>query len=66
MNATLLELFQTAGKNDIEFTYKIDEGENVLTLDLENKKLCLTIGNPEDKDLDLMLKDAMITIKGDS
>jgi hypothetical protein len=66
MNTTLLELFEVAGKNDIEFIYKIDEGENVLTLDLENKKLTLTIGNPEDKNLDVILRDAMMTIKGGS
>jgi len=66
MNKALLDLFETAGKNDFEFTYKTDEGENVLTLDLENKKLTLTIGDPEHKDLDLILRDAIMTIKGDS
>jgi hypothetical protein len=66
MNKALLDLFETAGKNNFEFTYKTGEGENVLTLDLENKKLTLTIGNPEHKDLDLILRDAIMTIKGDS
>ena len=66
MNKTLLDLFETAGKNDSEFTYKTGEGENVLTLDLENKKLTLIIGDPEHKDLDLTLRDAIMTIKGDS
>jgi len=66
MNKTLLDLFETAGKNDFEFTYKTGEGENVLTLDLENKKLTLMIGEPEHKDLDLTLRDAIMTIKGDS
>jgi hypothetical protein len=66
MDKTLLELFETAGKNDIEFNYKISEGENLLTLDLENKKLTLTVGNPEDKNLNTMFRDAIMTIKGDS
>lgn len=66
MNKALLDLFETAGKNNFEFTYKTGEGENVLTLDLENKKLTLMIGEPEQKDLDLTLRDAIMTIKGDS
>jgi hypothetical protein len=64
MTNTLLDLFETAGKNDFEFTYKTSEGENVLNLDLENKKVDLTIGNPEDKDLELTLRNAILTIKG--
>jgi hypothetical protein len=66
MNKTLLDLFEVAGKNDFEFTYKTGDGENILTLDLDNKKLFLTIGDPEDKNLDLTLRDAIMTIKGDS
>ena len=66
MNTTLLELFNVAGKNDFEFSYKTGEGENVLNLDLDNKKLTLTIGDPEHKDLDLILRDAMLTITGGS
>ena len=66
MTNTLLDLFETAGKNDFEFTYKTGEGENVLTLDLENKKVTLIIGDPEHKDLELTLRDAIMTIKGDS
>ena len=65
MTNTLIELFETAGKNDFEFVYKTSEGENVLNLDLENKKVDLTIGNPEDKDLELTLRDAILTIKRD-
>jgi len=66
MNNTLLELFQTAGKNDFEFVYRTDEGENVLTLDLENKKLTLVVGDCEDKNLNAMVLDAIMTIKGGS
>ena len=66
MNTTLLELFNVAGKNDFEFSYKTGEGENILNLDLDNKKLSLTIGDPEHKDLDLILRDAMLTITGGS
>lgn len=64
MTNTLLDLFETAGKNDFEFTYKTGEGENVLNLDLKNKKVTLIIGDPEHKDLDLILRDAIMTIKG--
>ena len=66
MNKSLLDLFETAGKNDFEFTYKTGEGENVLTLDLENKKITLTIGDTEHKDLETTLMDAIVTIKGGS
>jgi hypothetical protein len=66
MTNTLIELFETAGKNDFEFTYKTSEGDNILNLDLKNKKVNLTIGNPEDKDLDTTLRDAIMTIKGGS
>jgi hypothetical protein len=66
MNKSLLDLFEIAGKNDFEFTYKTDEGENVLTLDLDSKKLTLIIGDPKDKNLDTILRDAIMTIKGDS
>jgi hypothetical protein len=66
MNNLLLELFQTAGKNDFEFNYRTDEGENILTLDLENKKISLVIGDPEDKNLNTILLDAIVTIKGGS
>ena len=66
MTNTLLDLFETAGKNNFEFNYKTGEGENVLTLDLENKIVTLLIGNPEDKDLDTTLRDAIMTIKGGS
>jgi hypothetical protein len=66
MNKPLLDLFETAGKNDFEFTYKTGDGDNVLTLDLENKKLTLIIGNPEDENLETTLRDAILTIKGDS
>lgn len=66
MNNTLLELFQTAGQNDFEFTYRTGEGENILSLDLDNKTLNLTIGDPEHKDLELTLRDAIMTIKGGS
>jgi hypothetical protein len=66
MTNTLLDLFETAGKNNFEFTYKTGEGENVLNLDLENKKVTLIIGDPEHKDLELTLRDAIMTIKGDS
>ena len=66
MNNTLLELFQTAGQNDIEFTYRRGDGENILNLDLGNKTIDLTIGDPEHKDLEIMLRDAIMTIKGGS
>jgi hypothetical protein len=67
MNTSLLELFEVGGKNDFEFTYKIAEGEeNVISLDLENKKINVLIGNPEDKNLDTDIRDVIMTIKRDS
>lgn len=48
MNSKLLELFEIGGKNDFEFNYKLKEGEeNSFSLDFENKKINVLIGNPE-------------------
>lgn len=67
MNTSLLELFEVGGKNDFEFTYKIKEGEdNVISLDLENKKINVLLGNLEDKNLDTNIRDVIMTIKGGS
>jgi len=66
MNKSLLELFETAGKNDFEFNYKTVEGDNTISLDLNAKTIFLNIGNPEDKKLEPSLRDAILTIKGDS
>jgi hypothetical protein len=66
MNQSLLDLFETAGKNDFEFTYKTSEGENTISLDLGAKTVFLNIGDPEDKNLETTLRDAIMTIKGDS
>jgi len=67
MNKNLLELFEICGKNDFEFTFKMKEGEeNVLSLDLMNKKVNVLIGDVSDKNLDTSIRDLIISIKGDS
>lgn len=64
MNKTLIELFETGGRHDFEFTYKTEDGsENVATLDLVNKKIFVSIGNPEDEDLNVILKDILKELK---
>jgi len=67
MNDSLLELFEVGGKNNFEFTYKIKEGEeNIISLDLENKKIYVSIGNIDDKKLEKSIRDLIVTIKGGS
>ena len=66
MNQSLLDLFETAGRNDFEFIYKTSEGKNTISLDLGDKTVFLNIGDPEDKNLEATLRDAIMTIKGDS
>jgi hypothetical protein len=67
MNDSLLELFEVGGKNNFEFTYKIKEGEeNIISLDLENKKIYVSIGNIDDKKLETSIRDLIVTIKGGS
>ena len=52
MNTSLLELFQLGGQKNYEFHYKMTEdGQNVLTIDNENKIISVSIGDPENKEL---------------
>lgn len=59
MTETLIKLFEITGKNDFEFTYKTGEGENVINLDLENKKISVFIGDLKDGDLNLKLSNVL-------
>lgn len=63
MNKILIELFEIGGKNDFEFTYKTGEGENVATLDTQNKKIFIFIGDPKNEDLNVLLKDVLNELK---
>jgi hypothetical protein len=64
MNETLLTIFQVAGQKDYEFSYKTGTlPENVFTLDKDNKKLFVFIGNPEAEDLDTILKDLLVNLQ---
>lgn len=63
MNKILLELFETGGRHDFEFSYKMGEGENTASVDLENKKISIFIGNPDDEDLNVKLKDVLNDLK---
>lgn len=58
MNKPLLELFELGGKNNFEFRYKNTETlENVVTLDTDNRIISVSIGDPTDEDLDVILND---------
>jgi hypothetical protein len=63
MSETLIELFEITGKNDFEFTYKTGEGENIINLDLENKKISVFIGDLKDGDLNLKLSNVLNELK---
>lgn len=66
MSNKLEELFQIGSKNDYEFHYKIiEEKENIFSLDKENKIIKVTIGDPEHKDLQKLLNDIIVEIKGE-
>ena len=58
MNKPLLELFELGGKNNFEFRYKtVESFENVATLDTDNRVITVTIGDPTDDELDVILTD---------
>ena len=58
MNKPLLELFELGGKNNFEFRYKNTETlENVATLDTDNRIITVSIGDPTDEVLDVVLND---------
>ena len=62
----LEELFQVGSKNDYEFHYKIiEKKENIFSLDKENKIIKVTIGDPEHEDLQKLLNNIIVEIKGD-
>jgi hypothetical protein len=63
MNKILLELFEIGGRHNFEFSYKMGEGENVASVDLTNKKISVFIGNPEDEDLNVQLKNVLEELK---
>ena len=64
MNDSLLELLQIGGKKNYEFHLKVTEEKvNLLTLDNENKIIDVTIGDPENKDLSIMITDIIEQLK---
>ena len=56
MNKILIELFEIGGRYNYEFSYKMGEGENSASVDLEGKKIEVFIGNPKDENLNELLK----------
>jgi hypothetical protein len=64
MNNNLSELFELGGKKNYEFHYKINkESDNILTIDNDNKIIDVTIGDPDSKDLPLIIKDIINQLK---
>lgn len=65
MNEKLNELFQMGSRKNYEFHYKIIEEEknNIITVDNENGIIYVTIGDPENEDLSIMIKDAINQLK---
>ena len=58
MNTSLLELFHLSGKKNYEFHFKIvEDSDNLITLDNENKIITATIGNPDDENLPILIED---------
>jgi hypothetical protein len=63
MNKILLELFEIGGRHDFEFSYKMGEGENTASVDLQGKKIDVFIGDPKDKNLNELLKGILNELK---
>jgi hypothetical protein len=63
MNKILIELFEIGGRHNFEFSYKMGEGENTASVDLEGKKIEVFIGNPKDKNLNELLKGILNELK---
>ena len=54
----LLELFELGGKKNYEFNYSVsEEKNNTLSVDNDNKIINVTIGDPESKDLPIVIED---------
>jgi hypothetical protein len=63
MNKVLIELFENGGRHNFEFSYKIGEGENEASVDLQNKKISIFIGKPDDGELNELLKGVLNELK---
>lgn len=63
MNKVLIELFETGGRHDFEFSYRMGEGDNEASVDLQNKKISVFIGKPEDEELNQLLKGVLGELK---
>jgi hypothetical protein len=63
MNKILIELFEIGGRYNFEFSYKMGEGENTATVDLQGKKIEVFIGNPKDENLNELLKGVLNELK---
>ena len=63
MNKILIELFEVGGRHDFEFSYKMGEGENTASVDLQGKKIEVFIGDPKDENLNTILGDVLNELK---
>ncbi len=63
MNKILVELFEIGGRHNFEFSYKIGEGENTASVDLQGKKIEVFIGNPKDQELNQILSEVVNELK---
>jgi hypothetical protein len=63
MNKVLIELFETGGRHNFEFSYRMGEGDNEASVDLQNKKISIFIGNPKDEELNELLKGVLEELK---
>ena len=64
MNDTLLELFQIGGRKNYQFHFKmVEEKENHLELDVDNKLIKVSIGDPENKELTNRIEELIEKLK---
>ena len=63
MNKILIELFENGGRHNFEFSYKMGEGENTASVDLQNKKISVFVGDPKNEDLNQLLKEVLDELK---
>ena len=63
MNKILIELFEIGGRHDFEFSYKMGDGENTASVDLQGKKIEVFIGDPKNENLNEILKGVLNELK---
>jgi hypothetical protein len=64
MDNNLMELFEISRKNNIEFIYNLEKNaENDIIMDLDNRKIEITIGKLDDDKFTDVINECIIMLK---